>query len=185
MKHRYDKSLVHESEGFDLDDFVTYEDKRYIKGKAKLNGLNKDLETIQKICIENKFYFVSQLQVYLIQNHPELLDAFRKDYYMHKSFIESRKYEMCTSSWEDDLNKALQTEKYYEEQFERFQADLEGKVEELRLYYENKISERDKMIMEYEEILNRLIKTPETTKRFKRLQKEFQEWLLSGIDPPF
>lgn len=90
MKHKYDSSAIVESEGFDLDCYISQENQRYVKSKHKKSESFQNISKIHSIIIDRKFEEICELTDYIHENVPELCECLYDNYYSFRSYIESR-----------------------------------------------------------------------------------------------
>lgn len=90
MKHKYDASEIVETESFDLDSYITYENQRFVKSKNKKSESFLNISKIHQIIIDRKFTEICELTDYIHENVPELCECLYDNFYSFRSYIDSR-----------------------------------------------------------------------------------------------
>lgn len=170
MKYHYDDSAIITSDNFELSDYINRDRLRESKKADKSDDLSRLRKLIQKEDIKE----VATLFDLVSETYPELRETLVSEFYVFKTYLDSRR----SSKLDDDISKAYsdykELEIKYQDRFESFQMEMQEKLDQ-----------RDSMIMEYEKLLAKLIKTPETTQHFKELQKEFSAWIMRDVECPY
>lgn len=90
MKHKYDSSAIVESERFDIDSYITYENQRYVKSKHKKSESFQNISKIHSIINDRKFTEICELADYVHDNVPELCECLYDNFYSFRSYVESK-----------------------------------------------------------------------------------------------